>query len=120
MLGAFVLDFFENRGILSADDLGIVAIGFVVSFVCALFVVRTLVNFVARHGFTPFAWWRVIVGVVGCRLWLSLTRVLLATGNRRRRWRGVSGDGRRSLHPRRKRLAPDVWVNWPRSRKRVR
>src|SRR5215207_3472661 len=63
MLGAFVLDFFENRGNLSFDDLGIVAIGFVVSFVCALFVVRTLVNFVARHGFTPFAWWRVIVGV---------------------------------------------------------
>ena len=34
MLGAFVLDFYENRGVLSGDDVGIIAIGFVVSFVC--------------------------------------------------------------------------------------
>ena len=33
MLGAFVLDFYENRGVLSGDDIGIIAIGFVVSFV---------------------------------------------------------------------------------------
>jgi undecaprenyl-diphosphatase len=23
---------------------------------------------VARHGFTPFAWWRIVVGVVGLGL----------------------------------------------------
>lgn len=73
MLGAFVLDFFENRGNLSFDDIGIIAIGFVVSFVCALFVVRTLVNFVARHGFIPFAWWRVVVGVAGL-IWFQVLR----------------------------------------------
>jgi undecaprenyl-diphosphatase len=71
MLGAFMLDFYENRDAFSGDDLGIIAIGFVVSFVAALFVVKTLVAFVARHGFRPFAWWRIAVGVGGLAgLWL--------------------------------------------------
>jgi undecaprenyl-diphosphatase len=65
MLGAFVLDLYENVGVLSGGDLGIILIGFVVSFVAALVVVRTLIGFVARHGFMPFAWWRIIVGTVG-------------------------------------------------------
>jgi undecaprenyl-diphosphatase len=71
MLGAFVLDFYENRSVLSESDIGVIVIGFVVSFVAALFVVRSFVDFVARHGFTLFAWWRVIVGVAGLvGLWL--------------------------------------------------
>jgi undecaprenyl-diphosphatase len=71
MLGAFVLDFYENVGVLSARDLGTILVGFVVSFVAALFVVRTLVDFVSRHGFMPFAWWRIVVGVVGLAgIWL--------------------------------------------------
>jgi undecaprenyl-diphosphatase len=71
MLGAFVLDFYENRGALSGDDIGIVAIGFVVSFLAALVVVRTLIGFVARHGFMPFAWWRIAIGAAGLiALWL--------------------------------------------------
>jgi undecaprenyl-diphosphatase len=65
MLGAFALDFYENRSVLSGDDMGIILIGFVVSFVAALVVVRTFVDFVARHGFLPFAWWRIIVGGAG-------------------------------------------------------
>jgi undecaprenyl-diphosphatase len=65
MLGAFVLDFYENRGVLSGGDIGIIAIGFIVSFVSALIVVRTFVSFVGRHGFMPFAWWRIVVGVIG-------------------------------------------------------
>jgi undecaprenyl-diphosphatase len=71
MLGAFVLDFYENSGVLSGSDISVIAIGFVVSFVAALFVVRTLVDFVGRHGFMPFAWWRIAVGVIGLvGLWL--------------------------------------------------
>ncbi len=71
MLGAFVLDFYENRATLSSADFGVIAVGFVVSFVSALFVVRTLVDFVGRHGFLPFALWRVMVGTVGLvGMWL--------------------------------------------------
>ena len=65
MLGAFVLDFYENASALSGTDFGIIAIGFVISFVAALVVVRTLVAFVSRHGFAPFGYWRIAVGVIG-------------------------------------------------------
>ncbi len=34
-------------------------------------VVRALVDFVGRHGFAPFAWWRIVVGVGGL-VWLGL------------------------------------------------
>jgi undecaprenyl-diphosphatase len=36
-----------------------------VSFVCGWFVVKTLLNYVARHGFAVFAWWRIVVGALG-------------------------------------------------------
>jgi undecaprenyl-diphosphatase len=65
MLGAFILDLFENLDVLSGDQIGLIAIGFVVSFVAALFVVRALIGFVGRHGFMPFAWWRIVVGTIG-------------------------------------------------------
>ena len=65
MVGAFAYDFYKNRAEMTADHLGIVAIGFVVSFITALIVVKTFLNYVTRHGFTFFAWWRVIVGTLG-------------------------------------------------------
>ncbi|HLX13974.1 MAG TPA: undecaprenyl-diphosphate phosphatase [Bradyrhizobium sp.] len=65
MIGAFVYDFYKNRGEMTADHLGIVAIGFVVSFITAIIVVKTFLNYVTRHGFALFAWWRVIVGTLG-------------------------------------------------------
>jgi undecaprenyl-diphosphatase len=37
----------------------------VVSFVTAIIVVKTFLEYVTRHGFVVFAWWRVIVGTLG-------------------------------------------------------
>lgn len=65
MIGAFAYDFYKNRGEMSVDHLGIVAIGFVVSFITAIIVVKTFLNYVTRRGFTLFAWWRIIVGTLG-------------------------------------------------------
>ena len=65
MIGAFAYDFYKNRGEMNADHIGIVAIGFVVSFVTAIVVVKTFLSYVTRNGFTLFAWWRVIVGTLG-------------------------------------------------------
>ena len=65
MVGAFAYDFYKNRGDFTADHLGIIAIGFVVSFITAIIVVKTFLTYVTRHGFTLFAWWRVIVGTLG-------------------------------------------------------
>jgi undecaprenyl-diphosphatase len=65
MIGAFAYDFYKNRADMNTAHMGIVAIGFVVSFVTALVVVKTFLNYVTRNGFTLFAWWRVIVGTLG-------------------------------------------------------
>ena len=72
MVGAFAYDLFKNRHLLSMDDLGLIAIGFVAAFVSALFVVRRLLDFVSRRGFAPFAWWRIGVGIVGIVLLTTL------------------------------------------------
>lgn len=58
-VGATVYDLYKNRAILTLQGAELIAIGFVVAFVCALFVVRTLVGFVSRHGFGVFAWYRI-------------------------------------------------------------
>jgi undecaprenyl-diphosphatase len=65
MIGAFVYDLYKNRAEMTTDHLGIIAIGFVVSFITAIIVVKTFLAYVTRHGFTLFAWWRVIVGTLG-------------------------------------------------------
>lgn len=65
MVGAFAYDFYKSRHEMSFDHLSIIAIGFVVSFIVAMIVVKAFLSYVTRHGFAPFAWWRVIVGTIG-------------------------------------------------------
>ena len=50
---------------------GEVAIGFVVSFVVAMAVIKAFVAYVSRHGFAPFAWYRIVAGIVAIA-WLAL------------------------------------------------
>jgi undecaprenyl-diphosphatase len=64
MLAASVLDLYKNLARIDADSLLVIAIGFAAAFVSALIVVRWLISFVSRHGFGPFAWYRIAVGVV--------------------------------------------------------
>jgi undecaprenyl-diphosphatase len=65
MAGAFAYDLFKNRDVLSSADIPIIAVGFVAAFVSALLVVKHLLDYVSRHGFALFAWWRLIVGSLG-------------------------------------------------------
>ncbi|MBX3581963.1 MAG: undecaprenyl-diphosphate phosphatase [Rhizobiaceae bacterium] len=65
MAGAFAYDLFKNRNVLSAADLPVIAVGFVAAFVAAVIVVKYLLDYVSRHGFSLFAWWRLAVGSVG-------------------------------------------------------
>ncbi|MBV8907983.1 MAG: undecaprenyl-diphosphate phosphatase [Sphingomonas sp.] len=65
MIGAFAYDFYKNRSEMTIDHLGVVAIGFEVSFIVAIIVVRMFLSYVSSRGFTLFAWWRVIVGTLG-------------------------------------------------------
>ena len=72
MLGATVLELVKNRAALAtpgAVGWPEIAIGFVTAFVVALVVVRAFVGIVTRHGFAPFAWYRIIAGAAAL-IWL--------------------------------------------------
>ncbi len=64
MAGAFAYDLWKNRDVLDAGALTEIAVGFVVAFVAAVFVVRVLLDYVSRQGYRLFGWWRIIVGVI--------------------------------------------------------
>ncbi|MFA5951629.1 MAG: undecaprenyl-diphosphate phosphatase [Hyphomicrobium sp.] len=65
MAGAFAYDLYKNWHNLNPDDALNIGVGFVTAFVAAVVVVRYALDFIGRHGFTPFAWWRIIVGSAG-------------------------------------------------------
>ncbi len=65
MLAVFVLDAWDSRALIDGDFMGLLAVGFAVSFLSGAFVIKTMLDFVARHGFAPFAWWRILVGGAG-------------------------------------------------------
>jgi undecaprenyl-diphosphatase len=75
MLGATTLELLKHRDEIVAGASGVgfgtVAVGFVVSFVVALVVVRVFVHYISRHGFAPFAWYRIVAGVAALA-WLAM------------------------------------------------
>jgi undecaprenyl-diphosphatase len=64
MCAATLFDLVESRDVLSAGDAPLFAVGFVVSFVSALFVVRAFLAYVAHHTFRGFAWYRIAFGLL--------------------------------------------------------
>jgi undecaprenyl-diphosphatase len=72
MLGATTLELWDNRVALAAGTGPVgwseIAIGFVVAFLVALVVIRGFVAFVSRSGFAPFAWYRIVAGVLAIYL----------------------------------------------------
>ena len=71
LTGATVLQLYKHRDAITADGLGLIAVGFVVSFVVALAVVKAFLAIVTRHGFAPFAWYRIGAGILAL-IWLGL------------------------------------------------
>ena len=64
MFAATILDVYKSRDILSLDDVGLFATGFVTAFLSALIAIRFLLRFVATHNFKVFAWYRIIFGAI--------------------------------------------------------
>lgn len=64
MLAATVYDIYKNYHQLDMRDAELILVGFVVSFISALFVVKHLIGFISRHGFAPFAYYRIALGAL--------------------------------------------------------
>lgn len=69
--GATVYQLAKHGANLTADDGQLIAIGSAVGFVTALVVVKLFVAVVTKIGFSPFAWYRIALGLGGL-VWLSL------------------------------------------------
>ncbi len=74
MLGATAKQLWDNRHALAAHTgpvgLTQLAIGSVVSFLVSLIVVKLFIGYISRHGFVPFAVYRIIVGGVALAILL--------------------------------------------------
>jgi undecaprenyl-diphosphatase len=62
LVAAGAYDFWKNRALFSASDVGLFAVGSVTAFVSAFLCVRWLLRYIATHDFTPFAWYRIAFG----------------------------------------------------------
>ena len=71
MAGAFTVDAWKNRHDLNVGHTELVAVGFVVSFLVAIFVIRGMLTIVTRRGYAPFGWLRILIGGVGLALLLA-------------------------------------------------
>ena len=75
MVGATTLELVKHHDTLLAGasgvGLGAVAVGFVTSFIVAVVIVKAFVHYISRHGFAPFAWYRIAVGMAAL-VWLLM------------------------------------------------
>jgi undecaprenyl-diphosphatase len=63
-LGAASLySLWKDRDLLSVADISTFAVGLIVSYIVALFVIKWLIRFVATNTLVVFAWYRVAFGV---------------------------------------------------------
>ena len=62
LIAAGAYDLFKNRALLSADDIGLFAVGGVTAFASAFLCVRWLLRYITTHDFTVFAWYRILFG----------------------------------------------------------
>ncbi len=61
---ATVYQLYKERALLSVDDIGMWVVGFVSAFISAFLCVRWLLRFISSHDFAPFAWDRIVFGIV--------------------------------------------------------
>lgn len=64
LFAASAYQLWKERHLLSGDDLGMWAVGFVSAFVSAFLCVRWLLRYISTHDFTFFAWYRIAFGLV--------------------------------------------------------
>jgi undecaprenyl-diphosphatase len=68
MAGAFAVDAWQSRDQLAGANMELVAIGFVVSFLVAMAVIRAMLAILTRRGLAPFGWLRIVIGGTGLAL----------------------------------------------------
>jgi undecaprenyl-diphosphatase len=61
---ASIYSMYKDWALISMDDIGAWAMGFIFAFISAMIAVRALIRYVSHHDFTIFAWYRIVFGVI--------------------------------------------------------
>ena len=64
LIGAGVYSLYKERALLSMADLPMFATGLIFSFISAWLCVRWLLRYIASNSFVPFAWYRIVFGII--------------------------------------------------------
>lgn len=62
--GYKILKFVKNGGVITTPQISALILGMVVAFVVSLFVIRFLMDFVKKHDFELFGWYRIALGAL--------------------------------------------------------
>jgi undecaprenyl-diphosphatase len=69
MFGATVLDVYKNWRLFSVEHIPFFAVGCIASFISAMWAVRFLLRYISTHTFVPFAYYRIVFGLVVIATW---------------------------------------------------
>ena len=64
LIGAGVYSMYKERASLSMADAPLFLVGLVFSFISAWLCVRWLLRFISTNSFVPFAWYRIVFGII--------------------------------------------------------
>ena len=69
LIGAGVYSLYKERALLSTADIPLFAVGLFFSFISAWVCVRWLLRYISSHSFVPFAWYRIVFGLIVLLTW---------------------------------------------------
>ena len=64
LIGAGVYSLYKERALLSMADIPMFAVGLIFSFISAWLCVRWLLRYISTNSFVPFAWYRIVFGII--------------------------------------------------------
>ena len=64
LIGAGAYSLYKERALLSVADVPMFAVGLLFSFLSAWLCIRWLLRYISSHSFVPFAWYRIVFGLV--------------------------------------------------------
>jgi undecaprenyl-diphosphatase len=59
-----IWDFHDKGLVLSSHEILLLVVGNVVAFFIAMLAIKTFINYISRHGFRLFGWYRIIIGAI--------------------------------------------------------
>ena len=74
--GLKLVKFLAGDGVFTVGEIGALLVGCIVAFVVSILAIRFLMDYVKKHTFTAFGWYRIALGIVVLGVWALQTFVL--------------------------------------------